>query len=788
MKTTLRVTRPQQFPSLLLWAFLICIFSVGFLSAVGLVQSNRVIVWSEDWERDWTINWHVESGTWEVGVPTSGPGKPHQGQKCAATVLAGNYSEPVNTRLIRHTPFVVPSKNQNPRLRFWHWYSFAAGDYGEVQISTNGGRTWKQSNSPVYYEHTSSGAWTYASFDLSVYADSTIQIAFYFHSQQVNCCRSDVSSGWYIDEIELITGPLIFNNPEKFESGIGDWVVERGTWEVGRPTVCYDFAYSPPNCAGTVLGGGYYSEPVDSRLISPPFIVPRAVKNPALRFWHWYDFAAGDYGEVQIKIGKGAWKAISNRFINNSSNVWTSFSTDLSAYADSTVQIAFYFHSQQVNCCRSDVNYGWYIDDVEVVPPSVTPASIGFRNVKMSQTATQSVTVTNTGTGTVNVGSISVQGNDAANFSVNQTAFTLGSGQSQKVEVRFTPDGVRIFNASLQINSDAANVSARLTGHVVDNIPIKVYVMSGGNTMSDQAVLSVLTARGFSPILGVPIDKWDGTQANLKNFNAVVLLNNYNWRADSMAQTGQNALKNYVEMGNNGKGGGLVTGEWLIASIYSGKKNKGLDPMLPATYGGHKTLSSTSYTRDGADIILNYGLPITFSFPLNFIDGAEGILDPKPGATVFYNSCNTGHSGLIGWNYNNKGRVISFSTLISHIELADPEYAMVFVNAVKWAAERTTAVDSDDGILLPSVYQLDQNYPNPFNPSTTIRFSLPRSGHVTLKVFNLLGAEATTLMDQELTAGRYEAHWDASGVESGVYFYQLRAGEFVATRKLVLVQ
>jgi hypothetical protein len=88
----------------------------------------------------------------------------------------------------------------------------------------------------------------------------------------------------------------------------------------------------------------------------------------------------------------------------------------------------------------------------------------------------------------------------------------------------------------------------------------------------------------------------------------------------------------------------------------------------------------------------------------------------------------------------------------------------------------------------PTEFSLSQNYPNPFNPSTTIAFSLPRAENVMLKIFDLVGREIVTLVDEKLAAGRYEAHWDASGVESGNFFYQLRAGEFVATKKLVLMK
>ena len=89
---------------------------------------------------------------------------------------------------------------------------------------------------------------------------------------------------------------------------------------------------------------------------------------------------------------------------------------------------------------------------------------------------------------------------------------------------------------------------------------------------------------------------------------------------------------------------------------------------------------------------------------------------------------------------------------------------------------------------LPTTYSLDQNYPNPFNPSTTIEFALPNGGYVSLKVFNVLGKEVATLVSRELPTGRYGAHLDAADLPSGTYFYRLQAGDFVDTKKLLLLK
>ncbi len=81
-----------------------------------------------------------------------------------------------------------------------------------------------------------------------------------------------------------------------------------------------------------------------------------------------------------------------------------------------------------------------------------------------------------------------------------------------------------------------------------------------------------------------------------------------------------------------------------------------------------------------------------------------------------------------------------------------------------------------------------QNYPNPFNPSTTIRFEVPRSGFVSLKVYNLLGQEVAVLVNEVKQAGGYEVVWEAAGLPSGVYFYRMRAETFDEARRLVLAR
>ena len=87
-----------------------------------------------------------------------------------------------------------------------------------------------------------------------------------------------------------------------------------------------------------------------------------------------------------------------------------------------------------------------------------------------------------------------------------------------------------------------------------------------------------------------------------------------------------------------------------------------------------------------------------------------------------------------------------------------------------------------------SEFALDQNYPNPFNPSTKINYSIKEKSNVELKIFDLLGGEVATLVNEEKSPGNYEVIFDASNLSSGVYLYTIKAGSFVQTRKMMLMK
>lgn len=99
-----------------------------------------------------------------------------------------------------------------------------------------------------------------------------------------------------------------------------------------------------------------------------------------------------------------------------------------------------------------------------------------------------------------------------------------------------------------------------------------------------------------------------------------------------------------------------------------------------------------------------------------------------------------------------------------------------------------TSISQIDYQKLPQNYSLSQNYPNPFNPSTTIKYDIPKESFVKLKIYDILGREVKTLVKEQKSAGTYKVTFEASNLSSGVYFYRIQAGNFVQTKKLILLK
>ncbi|RKY90881.1 MAG: hypothetical protein DRQ13_12090, partial [Ignavibacteriae bacterium] len=117
-------------------------------------------------------------------------------------------------------------------------------------------------------------------------------------------------------------------------------------------------------------------------------------------------------------------------------------------------------------------------------------------------------------------------------------------------------------------------------------------------------------------------------------------------------------------------------------------------------------------------------------------------------------------------------------------------FAGASFNGVYFDNQSWTPVSIEDDFLsqLPTEFKLLQNYPNPFNPSTNIKYSVPELSFVNIIVFNLIGEEIATLVNEELQSGNYEVNFDAANLPSGIYFYRFQTASFVETKKMVLLR
>jgi len=109
-------------------------------------------------------------------------------------------------------------------------------------------------------------------------------------------------------------------------------------------------------------------------------------------------------------------------------------------------------------------------------------------------------------------------------------------------------------------------------------------------------------------------------------------------------------------------------------------------------------------------------------------------------------------------------------------------------NSNTFGIDESADVGVDENTPVPTEYLLSQNYQNPFNSSSVIKYSIPKLSQVTLKIINTLGEEIETLVKEEKPIGTYELNWNAVSLPSGVYFYRLQAGDFVQTKKMILLK
>ncbi|MBU0476267.1 MAG: T9SS type A sorting domain-containing protein [Bacteroidetes bacterium] len=241
---------------------------------------------------------------------------------------------------------------------------------------------------------------------------------------------------------------------------------------------------------------------------------------------------------------------------------------------------------------------------------------------------------------------------------------------------------------------------------------------------------------------------------------------------------------------------------------------------LNMVYGAIHDINTIGATKK-ADGVFNL-----FSFDPLYADADNLDLTLAPSSPAFYSGTNNTHLGDLRWatatptsspvnmTIEGNGTVefsperlgLTFVTGTSVTITAIPDTGNQFV---EWTGDLigtdnpatitatgkkditaifSPSTDVDDDLSIPVEYSLNQNYPNPFNPSTTISFSLKQSGFTSLVVYDILGREIATLVNNQMNVGKYNIAFNASEISSGIYFYQIKSGDFSKTMKMMLLK
>ncbi len=177
-------------------------------------------------------------------------------------------------------------------------------------------------------------------------------------------------------------------------------------------------------------------------------------------------------------------------------------------------------------------------------------------------------------------------------------------------------------------------------------------------------------------------------------------------------------------------------------------------------------------------IVIGYLIPQVYAQPNNLV-----LYNMTISTTEFYNAAN---SITAGPNFTITGT--------GNVTFAAPNVYIIGDFVIESGGQFISlndvvpGIETQDDTAFPTEFALNQSYPNPFNPSTRIRYEIPQYSFVTLTVFDVLGNLVARAVNEEKPAGSYEITFNAENLPSGVYFYRLKAGSFIKTKKMVLMK
>lgn len=395
----------------------------------------------------------------------------------------------------------------------------------------------------------------------------------------------------------------------------------------------------------------------------------------------------------------------------------------------------------------------------------ISQTSLNFGNVAAGSSSNLNFKLKNTSSGTLAIASIT---SSNPRFSIAPTSVNLGTGDSVTISVSFSPSTFGAQNGTLTLVHNAENsvpsITVSGTG-ISPSIALTPLVLDFGKvTVGQSSTRSFQISNvGNSPMTVDSIVCKDDL-FGLQTSSLTILAGASTGRTVTYRPTAVRKDSAMVSIYHTAPGSPssiVLKGEGVRSNLILSTRSivfnevrykPWIDTVLVLTNSGGDTLRVTSVTSDNPVFSVRRG---TFAVP-----PSQSFAD-----TIRFSPISVG--------------VYSGRLLITSDSPTSPDTVLL-------SGTRQVLSLVESSADHPTRYVLEQNYPNPFNPSTSIRFSVVRSRLVSLKVYDLLGREVATLVNEEMNPGSYKVSFDATRLSSGVYFYCLHAGEFVQTKKLAL--
>lgn len=668
----------------------------------------------------------------------------------------GNYSNNIDNSMILASP-IDASTTPGLILSFYHKYTTEAGyDYCRVEVSSDNGTTWRL----VRDYNGTLATWTQQSFDISSYANGSSQTKIRFRLISDPGVTAD---GWYVDDI-LVRGYSIAQTPD---TGI-----------ITRPN-SFTFA----GVTGRVFRD---SIRIANNTLAPVQIaVAESTTTIAVDIGAKQTPAPIDFQALIRRLRPAFEKAHLTRdsflkapteTLSDNPDTYTTIITDQRNENDFGAADV-YRVDHQVHTFLSNTYH-----DFRIVLGNLPDTNVvGFISIDTDQ---------DFGTGPF-----------PTPFGVGLTSRDLGSER----EALFDASGI-LIDSLTHIGRIPAGVVINSATDSLIGIPFLLSV-------TRDSVLTISTTNALG--LGIRQD-WLGDADG--NYNVGVTA--------SRLKQGSNPISDFAPEIGHGIVGAETGTSWLsenvgALTVQAGDsavvRVTGVAARVPGIYNTFLKLASAGRP----DVNIPVQLNVTGLAQPHIVLNSAGYYDTlRVGDSTMHTLTisNTGNADLI-WGLADTSNTAwlsaspSFGTTVAgqpssaiiklvsegltpnttytsqYLVLSNDHATGTIILPISLRVTPFTGVD-DNGASIPKTFALRQNYPNPFNPETNISFDLPKGAFVSLKVFNIIGQEVATIVNRQLPAGThsYMVGGERFGLTSGVYFYRLTAGEFVQTRKMVVLR